>query len=410
MTEPPFPPIEPVRGPDDGTRLQAALSRINHLRRRRRSLGVAGATVIALALSIPFILSGGPSRSRSVQVIGRSTTTAPASSTTVPASSTTSPSPTTTLAKQSPSTSIVSGASGWSCTGRSGPGGTLTVCPSSAPVGATVAIYTNSRCGTPANSRLGSLVFLGPKAYIGSGGGGDQIPNGSDGTWFSATFRVPASYLSGEPSGNRQTPVTPGSGYSFATYPAGACEVPFTVLPYTPEPQGTAQVVYQPFTAQGTIDPRLKVTKVVSGGCNAGSGVAGYSSYRCGAQTSVGYEILDPCFARPGATTGPLVCPSNPAGDDVTELNTATIPPAAASQGGPEQGPWAVQLANGQICIWVNAAWSGLGPLGCQLKQPPAPADCHPPQASTPWWTAFCQNQFTDSSPFVPYRIVTVWL
>ncbi|MGH9054968.1 MAG: hypothetical protein ACRDYY_03765 [Acidimicrobiales bacterium] len=145
------------------------------------------------------------------------------------------------------------------------------------------------------------------------------------------------------------------------------------------------------------------MTKTVSGNCT-GAGVAGNSSYRCFA----GSDIYDPCFARPGATSGPLVCPANPAAPDVVEFNTGSLP--AALSGALQQRPWAIQLANGQVCIQVNAAWGGLGPFGSQPAPPGPLADCHVPDQAIPWWTAACQEQLKDSSPFIAYRVVTAWL
>lgn len=164
---------------------------------------------------------------------------------------------------------------------------------------------------------------------------------------------------------------------------------------------GTEQISYEPFTANGAIDPNLRITKTVSGDCN-NDGVAGSSSYRCFSQQST---IYDPCFARPGATSGPVICPTDPSTPDVVEFDTRTLPPGYT--GVPDDRPWAIQLANGQVCMQVNAAWSGLGPLQCQ----PGPlADCHVPDQTAPWWTVACQTQLDASSPFVSYRIDTAWL
>jgi hypothetical protein len=74
-----------------------------------------------------------------------------------------------------------------------------------------------------------TLVFLGPKAYIGSSGGGVEIPITMAGAGFTATTRIPSSYQAGREPNGPQVPVTPGTGYSFATYPAEGCAVSFTV-------------------------------------------------------------------------------------------------------------------------------------------------------------------------------------
>jgi hypothetical protein len=108
-------------------------------------------------------------------------------------------------------------------------GGTLMICPGAAPVGATVTITSNTTCGAgPGSEPL--LTFLGPKAYIGSGGGGEVVPFTKAGKGFTATYRIPSTYMGGG-NVNPMLPVVPGSGYSFATYPASGCEIPFTVTP-----------------------------------------------------------------------------------------------------------------------------------------------------------------------------------
>lgn len=165
----------------------------------------------------------------------------------------------------------------------------------------------------------------------------------------------------------------------------------------------TRRVTYEAFTADGMIDRSLHVTATLKPRVCEGGGVAGNSSYRCFA----GNGIYDRCFSRPGATTGPLVCTTNPASSDVVELTTSSLP--GPLRGAPEEWPWAVQLSNGQVCVLVNAAWGGLGPLG---RQPTSGglADCHVPTQGTPWWTVACQDLETDASPFVSYQVATVWL
>jgi hypothetical protein len=91
--------------------------------------------------------------------------------------------------------------------------------------------------------------------------------------------------------------------------------------------RGTRELTYQPFSAQETIDPKLRVSKTVSGTCQA-AGVAGNSSYRCFVGVS-GNNIYDPCFAPPRAATGPLLCPStNPASPNVVRLDVGSLPAA----------------------------------------------------------------------------------
>jgi hypothetical protein len=98
----------------------------------------------------------------------------------------------------------------------------MTVCPGAAPIGSIVTV--SGRC-----QHLVLLVFLGPHAYVGSGGGGYQIQVRPDAYGnFSVTFSVPSTYLSGG-NVNNPLPVTPGGGYHIGSYPADNCSAPFTV-------------------------------------------------------------------------------------------------------------------------------------------------------------------------------------
>jgi hypothetical protein len=185
-----------------------------------------------------------------------------------------------------------------------------------------------------------------------------------------------------------------------ATTAPDSSTVPRTV---TTPAVGTQHVTYQPFTASG-IDPGLHVTARLTGTCiSTHSGSRDY--YRCFADSSGG--IYDPCFAGPHGTADPLVCPSNPATPDVVELTATSVtssPPSSSSR------PWAMQLSSGQVCQFVSAAWSGLGPYACANTGTAQPvADCREPVAAQPWWTTRCQDHMTDASPFVATRVVKVW-
>ena len=86
--------------------------------------------------------------------------------------------------------------------------------------------------------------------------------------------------------------------------------------------------------------------------------------------------------------------------------------PALANDVGPATQPWAMQLANGQACIFVSAAWStGLGPFACPSAagSSPSEADCHPPRKSGIGFEASCQTSETASSTFRSVQVVKVW-
>jgi hypothetical protein len=106
----------------------------------------------------------------------------------------------------------------------------MKVCPGAASVGQRVTI-SGTGCNDPGQSV--TAVFLGPRAYVGSGGGGVEIDMPVDSqNRFSTTFVIPSTYPSGEDPQTHENPdvaVTPGSGYSFSVYPAGMCTVRFRV-------------------------------------------------------------------------------------------------------------------------------------------------------------------------------------
>lgn len=169
----------------------------------------------------------------------------------------------------------------------------------------------------------------------------------------------------------------------------------------SPAGTGTHRVVYEPFTAQGTFDPSLRVTATMNATCVA-RGLAGASSYRCSAQSS----IRDPCYAKPGATSGPLLCPSNLATREVVELTVTSLPALTAAA--PQAWPWAMQLSNGHVCRLGALGGSGLGPFGCSGASL-QPTDCLFPEQGTAWWTADCQDVPGPSSPYSRYRVDTAW-
>jgi hypothetical protein len=125
-----------------------------------------------------------------------------------------------------------------SCASKPGagiPDSSITVCPDAGPVGSVVHV-TIKHC-SPTGSGLpdipaAALFFLGPKSWLGTNGGGGAyvrfLPQ--TGPQATATFTIPATYIGGNQHGAYPTlRVTPGTGYHFATDPAGECNVVFTV-------------------------------------------------------------------------------------------------------------------------------------------------------------------------------------
>ncbi len=263
-----------------------------------------------------------------------------------------------------------------------------------------------------------ALSFLGPLDYIGSGGGGALLPgriHDNQAGQFRARFKVPPRYLTGGGL-NVSLAVVTGGAYQFGSYPANECSVPFRVT----GPAGTAVVMYRPFTASGAT-PGLRVTAHFAATCTQRPGGTGEQAYfRCFTTTirtrsgrPVSY-VFDPCFASPAPgdrSPAHMVCPTDPANGQVVALEaTATSGPVPSRVVVLE--PWAFQLASGQVCQLVSAAWGGLGPYACGLPFSGARevADCHFPDRSAPYWTAKCQaKEAPVGSPFKPAVVKNAW-
>jgi hypothetical protein len=177
----------------------------------------------------------------------------------------------------------------------------------------------------------------------------------------------------------------------------------------SPSSAGAApqEVIFTPYSPQGALLATIDVTQTVTGTC-VNPGVAGASSYRCFAQP--GSTVYDPCFAPPHATSGPLMCVADPAAPQAVSFQVAALPSPATSV--PATQPWAMQLANGQACMFASAAWSaGLGPFACPSPagSSPSEADCHPPRKRGIRFEASCQTSETAASTFRFVQVVKVW-
>ena len=205
----------------------------------------------------------------------------------------------------------------------------------------------------------------------------------------------PQLRVEGQPSTTTgATTSTPTTGTTTST--SSRSTTPTTVR------QGSREISYQPFRAAGAIDPGLHVTANVTGTCVSGESER---TYRC--FDSRGGGIYDPCFIGPRGGAQPLVCPRDPVSGDIVAFMATSVAPAATATANP---PWAMQLSGGQVCLFVSAAWGGLGPYDCQRNNASVtPADCRQPQPAQPWWTTECQDEKTDASPFRADTVTTLW-
>jgi hypothetical protein len=306
------------------------------------------------------------------------------------------------------------------CTSHTSLYGTLQACPASAPAGATVVVRALGCRGE-------RLVFLGPLDYIGAGGGGQALPKPTGVTkmgWSEVKFTVPVTYRAG---GNLDAtvPVSSVPGFRLGSYPANHCSVPFQVT----APSGTRTEVYEPF-AGTRLKSWVHIVARFTGTCLQGvaKAIELRNYYRCftAPKRSRYSYVLDPCFTSPGTWRLPahLVCPTNPLSGEAVSLTATTVALARAT--GPKDRaprparadltPWALQLADGQLCYFASGAWVGLGPYSCHVTGPEAaPAatqqvtDCHVPSFTRPFWVAECQAKQSPVSPFRPIELVEVW-
>ena len=167
-------------------------------------------------------------------------TRVPATSPTTAGSTTASATPSASAPAVSPSAPGMSSAPAPapSCASKPGadiPDSSITVCPDAGPVGSVVHV-TIKHCSPTGNGLpdlpAAALFFLGPNSWLGTNGGGGAFVRYSPqtGPEATATFTIPATYIGGNQHGPYPTlQVKPGSGYQFATDPAGECNIAFTV-------------------------------------------------------------------------------------------------------------------------------------------------------------------------------------
>ena len=266
----------------------------------------------------------------------------------------------------------------------------------------------------------GCVASASPAAAPGSGPAASHRPSAAGSTGAAGSAAGGSARSGTTSSSNRggatSATVVAGSSQGNAARAAGSSGAAGSVGPGSssgsagaspavsaPAPAGTTIVTFVPFGTGGAPAPGVHVTAhAVASACLA-FGVAGTPSYRCFTTTS---RVLDPCFAEPGATSGPVLCPTDPATGAAVSLSVSSLP---TPSGPPSPRPWAIELADGQVCSMVNAAWGGLGPFACLGAAGGPLADCHSPVAGEPWWTADCQAAESASSPFSAERVVTVW-
>ena len=97
----------------------------------------------------------------------------------------------------------------------------------------------------------------------------------------------------------------------------------------------------------------------------------------------------------------------DPLSRSVVELGVPVSAMGGRETGAPYERTWAFQLAGGQACVLVNAAWDGLGPFSCSSSSPSSIPNCHVPKRASPWWSVQCAT--VKGAPFSTHRVIRVW-
>lgn len=230
-------------------------ARISRSQTHHRTIAACAVSAVALlsaaacgtqAQAAPTALGTGHSSATSTPTTGAHSSAPSATNSSSKTTGTSASAPTATTKAAAPTTTSHSAtsttsAAGTGCASAKGSlaGGSITICPAAAPVGAVVHI-TIKNCTTvdPAAGlpelAAASLAFLGPNSWLGTnGGGGANVPfsprTGS--TQATAAFTIPATYTGGNENGGAYPTLktTPGTDYTFTTDPAGECTIHFTV-------------------------------------------------------------------------------------------------------------------------------------------------------------------------------------
>jgi hypothetical protein len=117
----------------------------------------------------------------------------------------------------------------------------------------------------------------------------------------------------------------------------------------------TRVTIFHPF-AGGKLAPRLHVTRTLKGYCFAGSSAdPRKDAWRCMSDNL----ILDPCFSDPKVVSW-VACPELGSPFETKMIRLAlsrALPKTLRNHGVPGRGnPWAVKLADGQICTFLTGA------------------------------------------------------
>jgi hypothetical protein len=188
----------------------------------------------------------------------------------------------------------------------------------------------------------------------------------------------------------------------------------FVLLRNTPpaktSPEKTEVRLLEPFTPSGLTE-RLTASATVTGECQPSiKDFARDDAFRCFTEDG---GILDPCFMDPYGSSGPdplLACPQDPWASTVVQVSPTgeLVQDDVERPALSEAGPWALELGNGQRCVFIGGATTTIA--GMRLNYACGNGDSFvvgDPDSSRPVWRVFYAPK--GSGNFVQVDVRVAW-
>jgi len=163
--------------------------------------------------------------------------------------------------------------------------------------------------------------------------------------------------------------------------------------------------LYTPYNGVG-LAKGVRISKTVRGYCWTSSlSDARSDAFRC----FVGNYIHDPCFANTPLSATAVVCPTAWPGTPVVRIRlTKPLPPNPATGDPTRRPPWAIQLANGRWCLFLDGATSVVAGMRINYGCVGGKVLLGIPRRSSPMWTIFFAGGF-NATQYQAVRIRSAW-
>jgi hypothetical protein len=163
--------------------------------------------------------------------------------------------------------------------------------------------------------------------------------------------------------------------------------------------------LYTPYNGAG-IAKGVRISKTVRGYCWTSSLSDGRSdAFRC----FVGNYIHDPCFANTPRSATAVVCPTAWPGSPVLRIKlTKPLPPNPARGDPTQRPPWALRLANGRWCLFLDGATSVIAGMRINYGCKGGKVLLGIPRRGSPTWTIFFAGGF-NATQYQAVEIRSAW-